>query len=41
MRILCSGNREIEIYKEVVKEFGDKKPEDWVEALYSELENIM
>ncbi len=41
MRILCSGDREIEIYKEVVKEFGDKKPEDWVEALYAELENIM
>jgi len=41
MRILCSGDREIDIYKEVVKEFGDKKPEDWVEALYSELENIM
>jgi type IV secretory pathway VirB4 component len=41
MRILCSGEREQEIYKEVVKEFGDAKPEDWVEALYTELENIM
>ena len=41
MRILCSGEREQEIYKEVVKEFGDTKPEDWVEALYTELENIM
>jgi type IV secretion system protein VirB4 len=40
MRILCSGEGEREIYKEVVKEFGDKKPEDWVEAFYSELENI-
>jgi hypothetical protein len=38
---LCSGEREQEIYKEVVKEFGDAKPEDWVEALYTELENIM
>ncbi len=41
MRILCSGEGERDIYKEVVKEFGDKKPEDWVEALYAELENIM
>ena len=40
-RILCSGKSEHIIYKEVIKEFGDKKSEDWVQAFYDELENIM
>lgn len=39
-RLFCSGQQEREIYKEVIKEFGDKKPEDWVQEFYEELENV-
>ncbi|GAB4162716.1 MAG: VirB4 family type IV secretion/conjugal transfer ATPase [Rickettsiaceae bacterium] len=39
-RLLCSGEAERNIYKEVIKDTGNASPEDWVEAVYSELENI-
>jgi type IV secretory pathway VirB4 component len=39
-RLLCSGKEEQEIYKEIIKEVGNNKPEDWVGRLYAELENI-
>jgi type IV secretory pathway VirB4 component len=39
-RLFCSGQQEREIYKEVIKEFGNKKPEDWVQEFYEELENV-
>ena len=39
-RLLCSGEEEMDIYREVTKEFGEEKVEDWVQALYEELENI-
>ena len=38
-RLFCSGRDEREIYKEVVKEFGDEKPDNWVQEFYEELEN--
>lgn len=39
--LLCSSVDERKIYKEVVEEFGDDKPEDWVQPLYEKLENIV
>ena len=39
-RLFCSGQQEREIYKEVIKEFGNNKPEDWVQEFYEELENV-
>ena len=38
-RLFCSGRDEREIYKEVVKEFGDEAPDNWVQEFYEELEN--
>ncbi len=40
-RLFCSGKSEIELYKEVVKEHGEEKPEDWLEPLYNELEKVI
>lgn len=40
-RLLCSGKEEREIYKEVMKEHGDKKNENWVQHLYEELSNVI
>lgn len=39
-RLFCSGKSERDIYLEVIKEFGDKQPEDWVQGLYEQFENI-
>ena len=40
IRLFCSGQKEIDIYKEVINEFGNKKPEDWVQEFYEKLENV-
>lgn len=39
MRILTAGQVEKDIYQEVVKEHGDKVPEDWVEHFYNAVDN--
>jgi type IV secretion system protein VirB4 len=39
-RLFCSGQLERNIYLEVIKQFGDENPEDWVQGLYEEFENI-
>ncbi len=39
-RLFCSGKSERDVYLEVIKEFGDKQPEDWVQGLYEQFENI-
>jgi type IV secretion system protein VirB4 len=39
-RLFCSGQLERNIYLEVTKQFGDKNPEDWVQGVYEEFENI-
>ena len=39
--ILSSSEIEREIYDEVVKEYGDEKPEEWVEILYEKIENLV
>lgn len=39
-RILCSGKTEREIYLEIIKEYGHERPENWVQQLYEEFENI-
>ncbi len=39
-RLFCSGKAEREIYLEVIKEYGDEAPENWVQQLYEEFENI-
>jgi type IV secretion system protein VirB4 len=35
MRILSAREEEIKIYQKIIKEYGDKKPEDWVEHFYN------
>jgi type IV secretion system protein VirB4 len=37
-RLLSSAEQERKIYKEIVDEFGEDSPEDWVQALYEKLE---
>lgn len=37
-RLLSSAEQERKIYKEVVDEFGEESPEDWVQPLYEKLE---
>ena len=39
-RLFCSGKAERDIYLEVIKEYGDEAPENWVQQLYEEFENI-
>lgn len=39
-RLFCSGKAERDIYIEVIKEYGDDNPENWVQQLYEEFENI-
>ena len=39
-RMFCSGKSEREVYIETIKEFGDAKPEDWVQELYEKFENV-
>ncbi|CAN0600963.1 unnamed protein product [Ectocarpus sp. 12 AP-2014] len=39
-RLFCSGKAEREIYLEIIKEYGHEKPENWVQQLYEEFENI-
>ena len=37
-RLLSSTEQERKIYKEVVDEFGEDSPDDWVQPLYEKLE---
>ena len=39
-RMFCSGKSERESYIETIKEFGDAKPDDWVQELYEKFENV-
>jgi len=39
-RMLCAGKSERESYIEAIKEFGDAKPDDWVQELYEKFENV-
>jgi type IV secretion system protein VirB4 len=38
-RMFCSGKKELDVYLKTLKKFGDKKPDDWVGALYDALDN--
>ena len=39
VKILCSTKAERDMYLEVVKEYGENKPEDWVEHFYNAISN--
>ncbi len=41
IRILSSGEEERELYQKIVEKFGEQNPEDWLQAVYEGLENII
>jgi type IV secretion system protein VirB4 len=40
IRILSAGEAERDIYQRIIKERGDKAPEDWVEHFYNAVDNV-